>query len=175
MNRSLFLGSVVGFGLAAVVEYVLNWPSRRYLVDAEYLPIDVFQQKYPKKYWIGKIYRVFIAICTLVLLLVYFLVFLVFLLDSDALPFIFPITFFLFFVASDAISTGVFETITQVSRRKRKIHKVYKLPTKDWGPPIKYCYGKVARQAGKIRILLGIVVVFVDIAVIVAVANNINL
>jgi len=78
----------VGFGLVAVVAYVLNWPSRRFFVDAEFLPMNDFQQKYPKKYWIGKTYPVFISVCMILLFLLYAFILVPFLLDIDMLPFI---------------------------------------------------------------------------------------
>ena len=172
MDRGFFLSLIIGFGLAIALTYVFNWPSRRYFVDAEFLSTDDFKQKYPEKYWIGKIYPAFIWICMFFLLVMYTLIFLLFLLNSDLLPFIIPITFFPFILASDATSTGVFEVVTKISRRKRNIREVYKLPSEEWGPHRKYCYGEVVRKAGKSRILLGIMVLMVDIVAIVIVASN---
>ncbi len=174
MIKDFIIGSILGFGLAAVAAYLLSWPSRRYLVGVESLLIDQFQQKYPEKYWAGKIYRTIITICALVWFLIYTLILLVFLVNSDAMPFIFPITFFIFMTTGDDISSGVFEVVTQVSGTGRKLRWHYGNPNKQFGRPIKYFFGKEVRQAGKSRLLLGIVVLSVNL-VIVIVASNVNL
>jgi hypothetical protein len=173
-TKDFIIGCLLGFGLAAVVAYLLSWPSRRYLVGVESLLLDQFQQKHPEKYWAGKIYRTVNMICVLVWCLIYSLIFLTFLGNSDAMPFIFPITFFTFVIAANAISTGVFEVVTQVSCTGHKIRWHYGDINKQFGRPIKYFYGKEVRQAGKSRLLLGIVVLLVNL-VILFVASNVNL
>lgn len=170
------IGGILGLGLGTIVIHLLSWPSRRYLESLQPLPSDYFQKQYPKKYRVSKIYLAYSMICLILWMLIFGFLILIFLMESNPLlvKFFFLVALPTFIGAGVAISTGLFEVLTQVSATGGETRHHFGGPFATRWEDFRYFYGEAVKQAGKIRILFGSMVL-IAVLVVVGIINYMNL